>query len=248
MKAIGPEEIYKLIKQLELVRDRAVEDKNAIIQLYSSVNPEHDARITAFSKLINVLNSVQLALTFIFKHLLHKEWWDSIANEPISDEDKQTYVDEFANLIKVAFVHGAFSAVESSLRLFLRALDPVACNAGKAGFESVYKCLFKSKLATEPKEGSRLLDLFRLVRNTIHNNGVYFSPRGDARVVWRGRIYEFYNGEAVDFVTWEFMIDVSDALRKLLREIVEDANMKAINAEITDPFSIRDCKAFPERW
>jgi len=241
MKAIGPEEVHKLIKQLELVRDRAVEDKNAIIQLYSSVDPKHDARITAFSKLINILNSVQLALTFISKHLLHKEWWDSIANEPISDADKQIYANEFANLIKVAFVHGAFSAVESSLRLFLRALDPIACNGGMAEFKSIYDCLFKSKLATEPIEGSQLLDLLRLVRNTIHNNGVYFSSRGsDARLIWNGQTYEFYHGKPVDFVTWEFLINISDALRRLLREIAEDANMKAIKAEITDPFSIKN--------
>jgi hypothetical protein len=71
-----------------------------------------------------------------------------------------------------------FSSIESSLRLFLRALDPTACNGGMKEFNSIYDCLFNSKLATAPADGIELLNLLRLVRNTIHNNGVYFNPRG----------------------------------------------------------------------
>jgi hypothetical protein len=71
----GPEEVHRLIAQLQVVRDRAVQDKAAIVSLYPFVDPEHDARITAFSKLINVLNSLQLSFTFISMHLLDKEWW-----------------------------------------------------------------------------------------------------------------------------------------------------------------------------
>lgn len=126
--SVGPDEVHRLIEELQPIRDRAVDDKKAIAALYPFATAEHDARITAFSKLINVLNSVQLAFAFVSKHLLHQQWWDAVARTPIPDCDKQVYANEFANFTKVGFVHAMCSTIESSLRLFLRALDPVACN------------------------------------------------------------------------------------------------------------------------
>lgn len=238
--ALGPDEVHRLIEQLQRIRDRAVDDKTAIVALYPFASPEHDARITAFAKLINVLNSVQLAFTFASKHLLHKQWWDAVARTPIPDGDKQVYANEFANFTKVGFVHAMFSSIESSLRLFLRALDPGACNGGLAEFKSIYDCLFSSKLATAPTDGTQLLDLLRLVRNTIHNNGVYFSPRGGTVALnWQGYTFEFKQGVPVDFVTWDFLIQVSDSLRTLLRQVVEDGNLRGVTVGIDDPFSHR---------
>lgn len=157
---------------------------------------------------------------------------------PISDADKQMYANEFANFTKVGFMHALFSSLESSLRLFLRALDPAACNGGMAEFKSIYDCLFRSKLAAAPMDGTQLLDPLRLVRNTIHNNGVYFNRRGgNVTSNWQGGTYEFKQGAPVDFVTWEFLIQVSDSLMTLLREIVNDANLRNIAVEIDDPFS-----------
>lgn len=239
---IGPDEVHHLIEQLQRIHDRGVDDKTAVIALYPSVDPEHDARITAFSKLINVFNSLQLSFIFLSKHLLHKQWWEAIACTPIPDCDKQLYASEFANFVKVGFVHAMFSSIESSLRLFLRALDPAACHGGMAEFKSIYDCLFSSKLATAPADGIQLLDLLRLVRNTIHNNGVYFNPRGsNVTLCWQetGKRFEFRQRKPVNFVTWEFLMRVSDSLRRLLRQVVEDKNLRNIRATIDDPFSHR---------
>lgn len=231
-------DIHKLTKQIETVRDAFDRDRAEITAIYSAMDPKHDARITAYTKTKNILNSVQLALVFISKHMLHNQWWKITFPKPVSDTDKQIYIKEFANLAKIAFVQGIFMALESSLRLFLRALDSTACNGGMAEFKSIYECLFRSKLSAIPADGVPLLDLLRLVRNTIHNNGVYFHPSGnDASVTWDGEQFEFKQGTPVDFVTWWFLVRVSHALRQLLRTVVEDANLKGITAEINDPFS-----------
>ena len=230
--------VHHLIEQLQQVRDRAADDRATVIALFSFTDSEHDARITAFSKFINVLNSVQLAFTFLSKHLLHHQWWEKIARKPISDTDKKIYVNEFGNFTKVGFVHAMFSSIESSFRLFVRALDPAACNGGMAEFKSIYDCLFNSKLAVAPTNGTTLLDLLRLVRNTIHNNGVYFIPSGgQVTLNWQSQTFIFKQGVPVDFVTWDFLIQVSDSLRRLLRHVVEDANLQSINTNIDDPFS-----------
>lgn len=234
----GPDDIHRLIEQFQPVRDRFVDDKATVMAIYASVDPKHDARITAYSKAINILNSVQLGFTFISKHLLQNQWWQAVARTPISGPDKQIYANEFANFLKIAYVQGIFLAIESSLRIFLRAIDPSACNSGMAEFKSIYECLFKSKLSAIPTDGIELLDLLRLIRNTIHNNGVYFHPSGnDVSITWSEETFEFKQGVPVDFVTWEFLIRVSEALRQLLREVVEDTNLKGISVEINDPFS-----------
>jgi len=165
--AAGPDDIHRLIDAFQSVRDGFVDDKEAVIAIYSFVSPKHDARITAYSKAINVLNSLQLAFTFISKHLLHGQWWEAVARSPIPDSDKQIYANEFANFTKVAFVQELFLSIESSLRLFLRAIDPAACNGGMAEFKSIYECLFRSRLSAVPSNGIALLDLLRLVRNTM---------------------------------------------------------------------------------
>jgi hypothetical protein len=235
---LGPNEIHHLILRLKPIRDALAEDKTEIMSIYSSIDPKHDARITAYSKAINVITSVQLALLFMSKHLFKKKWWETIASNPIPDEDKLIYTHEFGMFTKIGFVQGIYMVIESSLRLFLRALDPDACNRGMEGFESIYNCLFKSKLRIIPTDGVHLIDLLRFVRNTIHNNGVYFHPSGnDNSVKWNGETFEFKQGAPVDFVTWDFLTMVSDELRKLLREVVEDSNLRGISVEINDPFS-----------
>lgn len=237
VQVLTPDDVHRLIERLEPVRDRAMDDKRAVSALYAGVSPQHDARVTAFAKHFNVWNSLQLGFTFVSKHLLYHSWWEDVATASIPDRDKQIYATEFGNLLKLGFVQGVSSAVESSLRIFLRALDPVACKGGMAEFKSIYECLFKSKLATV-SEAIALLDLLRLVRNTVHNNGVYFHPSGlDESITWKGNLYEFKQGKMTGFVTWEFMIDVADSLRALIRRVVEDPALLSVTPEIPDPAS-----------
>ena len=234
----GPDDVMKLTKQVEILRDTAAQDKDAVARLYPSFNPEKDARIAVFGKLINVMNSVQLGLTFVSNYLLRRDWWQSISGEMIPMSDIAVYAREFEGFMKIGFVQFMFSSVESSLRVFLRALDPIACRGGTGGFKGVYDCLFKSKLSVCPHEGIEVLDLLRNARNTIHNNGVYFDRNGnDATVCWRGVSYTFTHAQPVDFVTWEFTLEVADAVRGLIRAVVEDPSLRAITTEITDPSS-----------
>lgn len=239
MEQWGPNEVLKLIKRFELIRNQAIQDRESVIAMYSSVDPKKDARVTAFSKMISVFNSVFLTWTFVSKHLLHSNWWKANFRGDIPVSDAQIYIDEFVNFSRIGFIQFLFSTTESSLRIFLRALDPGACQGGTAEFKSIYYCLLKSKLSVCPTEGIELLDLSRFVRNTIHNNGVYFHADGrDTIVSWRGMLYEFKQSMPVDFVTWQFLYDISDALRSLMCEVVTDANMRAVTNEITDPFAL----------
>jgi len=234
---VGPEDFYQLAKQIERIRDVLANEKDNILKIYS-MNDLNDARITSYNKIINVLNSVQLSLVFVTKHLLNQQWWDYLSPETIPTDDKILYADNFVNFIKLGFIQGLYMSIESSFRLFLRALDPIACNQGMAEFKSIYECLFKTKLKCIPIDGILLLDFLRLVRNTIHNNGVYYHKNGDnVSITWEGDKFDFQQGIPVDFVTWELLIRMTDALHNLLFIVVTDSNLKAISTKIIDPFS-----------
>jgi hypothetical protein len=229
-------DVAKLIKDVESILNQAVQDRKEVISVYPSVDRQRDARITAFSKLIDVLRSVQLSLIFVSKHLMNKSWWHSVCKNPIPEGETKSYMDGFGRFVKFGLVHGTFSCVESSMRVFLCALDPGACSRGTAEFKSVYECLLKSKLSACPSDAIELLDLFRLVRNTIHNNGLHLGKHGkDKSINWKGTTYQFKHGHPVRFIPLDFIVAICDAVRSLLLVVVKDPNLTGITCEISDP-------------
>lgn len=224
---------YKeLSPQILPLCDKTKSDLESVILLYSNFNPDKDARISSFVKLANVFNSLLLTFVFARNSIAEGSW-----KEAISGEEFTLWIQNFDDFVKIGFIHNISLVIESSFRIFLRALDPNAAVGGMAEFKSIYECLLKSKLAEVPPEGTKLLDFLRLIKNTSHNNGVYFHQSGDNKTVnWKGEVYEFKQGTPVDFVTWDFVLKLSDALRSLLRKVVEDQNLQSIKNEITESF------------
>jgi len=215
-----------------LLCDKSRADLAAAIHLYANFNPDKDARITSFVKLINVFNSLLLTFAFARKGIDEGDWKESNEGDEFS-----LWIQNFDDFVKIGYIHNISLVIESSFRIFLRALDPKACGRGMSEFKSIYECLFKSKLAEPPSDGVELLNFFRLIKNTFHNNGVYFHQSGvNSTINWKGQIYEFKQGKPVDFVTWDFVLNFSNDLRGLLRKVVEDQNLKSIKKEITESF------------
>lgn len=237
MTESGYDKFNSIINQLEHICNQSIQDKETIKGLYSKVNSKKDARITTFSKMINIFNSLRLSLAFVQKGF-NLNWWKGIlCEERLPKPAILYYIGTFMNISKIGFNQLLFSNTESSLRIFLRALDPNACRGGMGKFQSIYHCLFKSKLSICPSEGIELLDLLRLVRNTCHNNGVYFDPnRRDRTINWRGKSYIFKHSTPIDFVNWPFIMEISDAVRSLMYEVVIDKNLQIITHEINDPY------------
>jgi hypothetical protein len=128
-------------------------------------------------------------------------WWQRIPhNEPrlkIPDQRNIAKILKvFPQFLVIGFLHSLFSAIESSFRIYVRELDPNVCNKGTADFKSIYDYLFKKLRLQQRKDYTDLLDLLRLIRNTIHNNGVYFHPDGKSKTVtYQGKQYMFDNGK-----------------------------------------------------
>jgi hypothetical protein len=223
-----------LISLIQQLRDSFVAAKDALIQKHGAWNKDKDVRFTLFAKCVNVLNSTQLGMVHIQFNLTQKQWWTSISKKPIPDADIQIYLNEFDMFIKLGFLQFLFASIESSLRLIVKAIDPMACSGGTAEFKSIYSFLL-TRLKLQKYEP--LLDLLRCIRNTIHNNGVYFHRSGNNEtVVYNGVNYAFEIGKAVNFVNWQFLLDLIPELQQMIIDIVETNEVSSI-AAIVDPFA-----------
>jgi hypothetical protein len=217
------------------VRHAAVEDQARLLSAHPGWNPDQDARSTALGKLINVMTCTQLALAFETCCLIRHDWWEANIVGMPSIDARGYWVSEFPEFIKVSFLNSLFVSVESTCRVLLRAIDPTACGGGTAAFQSIHRCLF-GQLSTTPADGADLLELLRLVRNTCHHNGVFLpTPPRDVQIIYKGTTYDFRCGQAVEGMTWEFMVDRADDLHHLMVAIVNDRAISGISKEIRDP-------------
>ena len=224
----------KDIESIQKIRDSISDKKDSLIAQFNNWDPIKDARITVLSKCINVCNSTQLSFTFMHFHLTHLDWWKQIAKSEIPANDAQIYANEFAMFTKIGFIQFTFSSIESAFRIYVKALDPIACNNGTAEFKSIYSWLLK-KINLQSHEN--LIDLLRLIRNTIHNNGVYFHKSGiNETVTYKGKNYNFNIGQPVDFVTWDFIFEVMEEVEELIVNVVKMNEISSIN-QIIDPYA-----------
>jgi hypothetical protein len=134
--------------------------------------------------------------------------------------------------LRISFIQGVFFAVESSLRVFVRSLEPTACAAGCAEFKSIYEWLMKRLGLQHHRD---LLDLIRNIRNVMHNNGLFFPLSAkDAAITYRGTTYDFVMGKPNSFVTWPLVTTLASDLVCAVRDIVEADELRSID-RIAEP-------------
>ena len=222
------------IESIQEIRDSFINNKDKLIIQFQNWDTIKDARITVFSKCINVCNSTQLSFTFMHFHLAHFNWWKQIAKIEIPVKDAQIYANEYDMFTKIGFIQLTFSSIESAFRMYVKSLDTNACNNGTAEFKSIYSWLLR-RLNLQSHED--LLDLLRLIRNTIHNNGVYFHKSGITEsVTYKGTVYNFNIGIPVNFVTWTFIFEVMKNVEDLIIDVVKSNEISSIN-QIIDPYA-----------
>jgi len=224
-----------ILEELGQVRARAQRSHENLASAHPAWPVGKDGRLTAFAKISNVLTAAEFAVLFLERHLSDATWWAVTFTQRPSPPDATIIVTEFSQFSKDGLLQGAFGAVESSLRVILRALDSAACNRGTAEFKSVYDCLLRSKLVPPNLDDVVLLDFARALRNTVHNNGVYYHRlAAEVDLRYRGRLYSFRQGLPVEFADWELVIKLVDDLVGLLERVVTNGVVDRIPS-IIDP-------------
>ncbi|EOP60649.1 hypothetical protein IKQ_05901 [Bacillus cereus VDM053] len=138
-----------------------------------------------------------------------------------------------------SYIHLLYSTVESSIRIFAREILGREFGNAIDDFKKIYTPLieshcFKGKLQSYIEKQNRyknLLNLFAMIRNTIHNNGVYFYHE-DESIKWGKQVFTFEWGKAVH-LTW-------DHLKVLTEGIIEAMDAIVRTKVISDPNYIKD--------
>jgi hypothetical protein len=98
--------------------------------------------------------------------------------------------------------------------------------------------IYERLLSSNYSKYETALDLFRLVRNTSHNNGVYFPIRqGDDRhITLKGIIYDFIDGIPVELhdASRLLFFDILPELLNMIEDIVNSTEVSKYN-QILDP-------------
>src|SRR5437762_1392653 len=108
-----------LANRLTAIRDQCVQF-HALLPAYT----DSDFRKTVFVKIAALHDATALALRFMGKCLMDKQWWRSNSGiVSISPEASEggiiPHVDTFLVLVRSGFTHLAFSQLETTLREFL---------------------------------------------------------------------------------------------------------------------------------
>ena len=198
---------------------------DAVAACHPSWRAQHDARYGVFKKCANVLMAVHLAAWFCTSRSVNEAWREAYESGVTPTYPPQT-AEMFGTFVRKGMMEFLYSAVESSFRVFLRSLNPSACSEATGSFESVYVCLL-SRL--DKRKWERLLKLWRLCRNTCHNNGVYLPRKGDSEeVAFEGTTYRFEKGKLVRYGDWDTLIRVATRACDMLVDIVMTPQLSAL--------------------
>lgn len=172
------------------------------------------------------------ARLFLREHMGEREWWRQVGLGSFVDHPSiQDEVDDFGVWLAVGFVVSPFNLFEAAIRRVMRAMDPDTNRDGQP-IASVFRdCLGRISLAW-PEDSMDFLDLYRLIRNTIHNNGRHYGRRGSETRSWRAREYRFPHGEPLEFMAWPLYIELVRTLGSLNEAVMttpEVALLPAIN-------------------
>lgn len=209
-------------------------DVQGLRAIYPDRDPETDIRISGFGKLQNAMTATTLGIKFYTAHLINPEWRDKNSSG-YSPEDKKRIIRPYMDFQQIGLTQVGFLAIESTVRSVLREVNPNACNGGIGPLRNIYECLIRTKLTGFNTGWCDFLDMWREVRNTIHNNGIYFSKDGsDKTISFKGNTYQLCHKKKVDFVTWDMLCNIQDDARVFLREIVDHPQVAGIGGTITD--------------
>jgi hypothetical protein len=212
--------------QISIIGHLVEESRNSIIDIEEVLrkkNPkwkkDKDARLTLFNKYSTVLATVSINLVLLERYLSKEEWWLANSYILVSDDSKKLFLKEYEMFNRIGLIHFIFSSVESSFRLFLSAIDKDACNRGRSDFKNIYDHLLdRLQLA----QYITLLDLWRHIRNCLHNNGL-FLPKNykDIEIEFKGLKYNFIVGKPLDFVNTTLVVELLPDIVKMSKDVVE---------------------------
>lgn len=216
----------EILSPIERVKDRIRESISTIRARWPEWEKSgDDARWAWFTGAKKILQTYQLSSVCIRDHLTQVAWWKEHSFE-VDEVQIPDHLKEFSVLQLNGLSNGIFTITEESLRLIVSRIDPSACSGRRGKFKSIYDFLL-ARLVLE--KHAPLFDLHRLIRNTIHTNGV-FRPRNerDVTVVFDGERFHFRNGRKLTFVNIRLLLRIVEHYNVAIMEIVSSEEVSRL--------------------
>jgi hypothetical protein len=229
------DKILYYIHKLSLLREEYHETFKILKTKYAYADT--DARLAVFTKCAHVMNTAFIGFILIREQLLDPLWWQKHITE-LDNSTINRHIEDFELYIRSGFILNFFTSIESSFRIYCREVSPGSVNNGAGEFKSVYNHLFSKKMLNLSNHIS-LLDLWRLIRNTKHNNGVFYpTNQQDDEIEYKGKKYRFEVGKRLSFLTWDFLLGLIPDTRDMLFGVVNSQNLVCINKSIIETWEL----------
>ncbi|HSH66039.1 MAG TPA: hypothetical protein VLB84_09625 [Bacteroidia bacterium] len=158
--------------------------------------------------------------------LANKEWWAKItARNEMMEKDHQA-IKNLSGMTKHSFFVYFFSTIEMLHRKTINILSP---EFDKKGIKP-YKQIYDHYLTTfSLQEYIPLYDIVRLIRNTIHSNGVYISKDGTGKICsWKTSIFAFKHLQSIDLLSVENIIFLTHEIYDSIEETLNNPCLQKI--------------------
>ena len=254
------------IGHLKNIEQKAYDVGRRVRTEIKNPNNGYDARVSTFYLIAQAVRWFKISLIFKNEYLnnpLNPHWYNKIYLSkyrqqqpeigyvplegikgrgllmPEINDYRLNLINEFEDVLRVAYSQVLYSIMESKFRLFLLALDQHALdNTDK--FSSVYHLLLKK---IEKRKYEHLIWFFSLIRNTIHNNGKYWNTR--MRCVctkYKGNIFKFEHDNMVNLSGGAFtvlLLYITPDVIDMMEDIILNSKLIKINS-IPEPVWDRD--------
>jgi hypothetical protein len=224
------------------------------IQRRLSNEAKGDARPSAFYKLAQLFHSSKIYFILNEEYLQYRKWYDETyikkwnqrwpiaANVDTKNirtlDDHKLLNNDFYQVMLIGYTHTLFSIMESRFRLFVEALRDTPISNITQDPTVNFGEILDALLEDIKQEGhTDFIKFFALIRNTIHNNGVYLNKRKQPPVTYKGKTYYFEYRKPVNYYpAFEFLIfDLTPEVISMFKEIILNSEKILTIPWIPDP-------------
>ena len=189
--------------------------------------PDNDIRVSVFGLTGNVLHSLLLFFAATIQTIAEPKWWkQTYGKEQLSDQDMGA-IRNIERLSKHSFFVFFFSRIETVTRKTINLVHPGFDTTGVKPFKQIYDKYLRD---INQDNFIPLFDICRLIRNSIHSNGVYISKNGNNQTInWNGKDYVFKHRSAIDFMSADEIFYLYEELIEAINSIVNSNFFQAHN-------------------
>ncbi|MFH1982466.1 MAG: hypothetical protein ABIL58_11525 [Pseudomonadota bacterium] len=208
----------------EKVKDEIRVSISNIRKEFPAWEQENDVRWAWFTGAKKVLQVAQTSFIFTRDQLCFPDWWRSKTAE-FNENHISGHIKEFFAIILFGTSNITFTITEELFRSLVISIDPDACNSGRANFSSICDYTLNQ---LDRKQYKRIFTFHRLIRNTIHTNGVYSPPnRQNQTIEYRGKPYLFEDGKLIRFFDFELLLALISDYNTAIYDIVMHNDIKS---------------------